>query len=517
MGRSSGHQFSIWTLKLAFFCAFVVQLADQVKAADAAALRLPKYQAGPLIHDFELTLKPGVRREVAGPFYYEEKSGSREMWAFPPFVSRTIDPSLEYEELDVLYPLLTYDRFGEDSRLQLMQMLSLSDSSEQDESARNKFTVFPFYFQQRSTNETKNYTALMPFYGTVRNRMLRDEIKVVMFPVYGMSRKRDVKTHNYFYPFFHLRRGDNLRGWQLWPLLGHEVKKPFVTNDYLGLEVHMPGHRKDFALWPFMFRNHTEIGTTNETHETTVIPLFNVLRSPARDSTAVLWPFFRYVDDRGARYREWGFPYPFWGIARGEGKYMNRVWPLYSHAENPEQSSAFILWPLLRMQTVDTDDLVRRRQRVVFFLFNNLREENPQTGKKLHRQDLWPLYSYRKANGKSRLQILSILAPVIANNKGIERNWSPLWALWRSEENEETKTRSESLLWNLWRRKVSPEERVSSYFFGLLNTRKTADGTQWRWFHPVRKSDGENKPDNGLPPGIGPIQLRPVSAGQYRS
>lgn len=518
MGRRFGPQFLFEALKLGIFCAFVGFVSQTLRAADDS-VRL-KYQAGPLIHDFDLTLKTGVRREAAGPFYYEEESGSQEQWAFPPFVSRTWNDDMDYEEIDVLYPFVTYDRFGKDSRVQLMQLFSLSDSTEQDESVRNKLTIFPFYFQQRSTNEALNYTALMPFYGTVRNRMLRDEVKVVMFPLYSMTRKRDVRTHNYAYPFFHLRRGVNLRGWQLWPLVGDEVKKPYTTNDYLGLEVFMPGHRKQFAAWPFMYRNHTGIGSTNEAKETTVIGLFNVLRSPARDSTAVLWPFFRYVNDREQKYREWGFPYPFWGIARGEGKYMNRAFPLYSYAENHEQSSGSILWPLLKTQTVDNEDLVRRRQRVMFFLFNNLREHNPQTGKKLHRQDLWPLYSYRKANGQSRLQVLSILAPVIANNRGIERNWSPLWAIWRSENNEDTQTRAESLLWNLWRRKVSPEERVSSYFFGLLNTRKTADGTRWRWFHPVRKSDDVPEPDSktsGLQPGFGPIQIRPVSAGQYRS
>ncbi|MGB0578358.1 MAG: hypothetical protein ACPGVU_01530 [Limisphaerales bacterium] len=501
-------------------CTFWVLVQQATCALTTAKSTTLKYQAGPLIHDFQLTLKPGVRREAVGQFYYAEQSGSQRQWAVPPFVSRTWNPDLEYEEIDVLYPLLTYDRFGEDNRVQLMQLLSLSDSSEQDESVRNKLTIFPFYFQQRSTNEAKNYTALMPFYGTIHNRMLRDEVTVVMFPLYSMTRKRDVKTYNYLYPFFHLRRGDNLRGWQLWPLVGDEVKKPYITNDYLGLEVFMPSHRKQFAAWPFMFRHHTDIGSTNEAKETTVVGMFNVLRSPARDETAVLWPFFRYVDDRERQYREWGFPYPIWGLARGEGKHMNRLFPLYSYAENDEQSSGTILWPLLKTQTVDNEDLVRRRQRVMFFLFNNLREHNPQTGKNLHRQDLWPLYSYRKVNGKSRLQVLSILAPVLASKKGVERNWSPLWALWRSEKNEETKTRSESLLWNVWRRRVSPSERVNSYFFGLLNTRKTTDGTRWRWFHPVRKRDGTTNADSqttGLQPVFGPIQIRPVSPGQYRS
>ena len=484
------------------------------------------FEAGPLIHDFQPPIETGERREIAGPIYYREQIGTKRTWAFPPFVSRTDDPDLEYTEVDVLYPLLTYDRFGKESRVQLLQMLSLSDSGEQDDSVRQKFSIFPFYFQQRSTNSTKNYTALFPFYGTLKNRMLRDEIRFVMFPAYGMSRKRDVVTRNYLYPFFHLREGNHLKGWQLWPLVGREVKAPHsITNAY-DLRVDVPGHQQDFALWPFLFRNQLNIGTTNEVRETAVLPLVSMSRSPARDSSVYLWPFLKVTNDKANRYREWGFPWPLWTVARGEGKHMNRFWPFFSRARKGDQQSEFYLWPLWKEKRAQAEPLDRRRSRVLFFLYSDLVERNTVTGEAMHRRDLWPLFTYRKhLDGRERLQVLSLLAPLLPNNKSVERNHSPLWALWRTEKNPATAARSDSLLWNLWRREITPGKRKNSYFFGLLHSTKTDDGTDWTWFHFRRnRADGPTESPSATPvgtrelqPQIGPISIRPISDMKFKS
>ena len=92
---------------------------------------------------------------------------------------------------------------------------------------------FPFYFQQRSSLPEENYTAVGPFYGHLRNRLFHDDIFFVMFPFYAKTRKKDLITDNYVYPFFHLRHGDQLHGWQFLPLAGHEHKGvTFRTNNF---------------------------------------------------------------------------------------------------------------------------------------------------------------------------------------------------------------------------------------------------------------------------------------------
>src|SRR6185436_530516 len=132
-----------------------------------------------------------------------------------------------------------------------------------DLTGKKRVTLFPFYFQQRSPEPSLNYTALLPFYGHLKNRFFRDEISFVMLPLYLRTRKRDVLTDNYLVPFFHWRRGEKLEGWQFWPLLGREHKDS-ITRTNLDEEVEIiGGHDKLFVLWPFFFKNELGLGTTN--------------------------------------------------------------------------------------------------------------------------------------------------------------------------------------------------------------------------------------------------------------
>ena len=54
------------------------------------------------------------------------------------------------------------------------------------------------------------------------------------------------------------------------------------------------------------------------------------------------------------------------------------------------------------------------------------------------------------------------------NNRGIERNWSPLWSLWVSESNPRAGKNSQSLLWNLFRHESAPGVKKVSLLFGLF-------------------------------------------------
>ncbi|MBG87933.1 MAG: hypothetical protein CMO80_13665 [Verrucomicrobiales bacterium] len=478
---------SFWALLAVFLC---------INASVTAGTNRNFLSWGPAIHDFKLTLQDGRRREI-GPFYYEEKTDNQTTRAFPPFFSKTKKPSLEYEEMDFLYPLMTFDRFGGEKRVQLMQLLSFSVARDQDLNDRGKLTIFPFYYQQRSTNASSDYTAVFPFYGRLVNRMLRDEIEFVMFPLYSKTRKRDVVTRNYLYPFFHRRKGEWLRGWQFWPVMGRELKVSHSKTNNFGEPVFVSGHRKDFALWPFLINEHRDVGTTNEVREHAVLPLYSALRSPARDSTTVLWPFFTYTEDHEKRYREWGLPWPLLGFARGEGKRMNRVWPFFSRSSSDTLRSDFYAWPILKINEAKAAPLHRKRYSVIFFLYSDLTESNIETGQARRRLDLWPVFHWkRELDGRERLRVPAVLESMLPNNKSVERNWSPLWSIWRSEKNPLTGARSQSLLWNLWRRETTPDTEKSSLFFGLVQYESDATGRRWKWFHARERKASNPEPDN---------------------
>jgi hypothetical protein len=446
--------------------------------------------AGLLFDHYSLTLELGHRTEMLGPLFYTQERETENSFGVPPLFSHTQDDAVEAEEFDFLYPVLTYDRFGHEFRWQLGQLLSLSGGQDQQEISRKRFTLFPIYFQQRSPDSTQNYTALVPIYGHLKDRLLRDEIFFVMFPLYSRTRKRDVVTDNYLYPFFHLRRGNGLNGWQFWPLVGEEHKSVTTKTNGFGETEIIGGHREFFALWPIYLKNSLGIGTENPQKEFGILPLYYSFRSPNRDSTSVLWPFFMLINDRQKQYREWEGPWPFVVVARGKGKTTTRFLPLFSRSHNTNQVSNSYLWPVYKYNRLHSGPLDRDRTRILFFLYSKVNEHNTETGAVRKRTDLWPFFTHhRDFNGNTRLQLIAPLEPILPNNKGIERNWSPLWSVWRAERNPKTGDTSQSLLWNLYRRETTPTSRKCSLLFGIFQYQSNPEAKRLRLFYiPFGKS-----------------------------
>ena len=417
------------------------------------------------------------------------------MWAVPPLFLHDSDPDVERNEYNFLYPLLTYEKYGEEYRWQLIQLFSFSGGQQPDDSGIKHFTIFPFYFQQRSLDTNENYTAFFPFYGHLNGRLFRDRIFFIMFPIYGQTQKRDVVNDNYFYPFFNVNHGDGMHGWQFWPFAGAEHKVVTTSTNGFGEVETVGGYDKSFALWPFYLRQNNGIGTGNPEKFRASIPFYVTSRSPMRDSTSVLWPFFTWIDDREKKYREWQDPWPFVIYARGEGKTTSRVFPLFSRSHNNEIENDSYLWPVYQYHRLHADPLDRIRERILFYLYDDTVEKNTETGTEERRVDMLPFFTYhRDFNGNSRLQILALIEPVLPDNRGIERNWSPLWSLWRAEDNPKTGASSRSLLWNLYRSDKTLDSKKISILFGLFQYQSVGETNKLRLFYiPVPKARGQEQ------------------------
>jgi hypothetical protein len=440
---------------------------------------------GPLYSRFPLTLATGTRTEALGPVFNSEHAGTESSWGISPLFSVHNDATTDYSEYDVLYPLLTYDRFGLDYRWQFIQLFSFSGGATMESTGKRRFTLFPFYFQQRSPDPALNYTAVMPFYGHIKNRFFRDEIFFVMVPFYIQSRKRDVVTDNYLVPVFDHRHGDGLWGWQFWPFIGREHKDITThTNDYGESEI-VPGHEKLFVLWPFFFKNDLGIGSTNQQTQRLLLPFYSTQRSPLRDSTSYLWPFgYTHTEDRERKYTEWACPWPLIDFARGEGKTLNRVWPIFSQGKTPTVESDFYLWPIYKYNRVTAEPLDRQRTRILFFLYSDLTERDTLAGTTLRQTDFWPLFHARRdPNGNETLQVFALLEGWLPSSPGIERVYSPLWSIWRSQKNGKTGAKSQAFLWNLYRQETTTQSRKYSLLFGLFQYESGPEGRRWRVFY----------------------------------
>ena len=450
----------------------------------AAADEADFLSAGPLYHEFYLTLTPGQRTEAVGPFFYKQQRESEKIWAVPPLISYTTDEAAGLKELDILYPILTYDRYGTQYRWQFFQLLNLAGGPNQKAPNRERFTVFPIYFQQRSSDTNENYTAVFPFYGHLKNRLFREQIYFVAFPIYGQTVKHGVTTDNYLFPIFHLRHGRGVEGWQVWPLVGHERRDvTTITNGFNDL-VTVPGHESLFVLWPIFFDVHSGYGSTNLDWQQAVLPFYAFERSPQRDSTTVIWPFFTKIDDRNKKYKEWDAPWPFVEIARGEGKTMTRFFPFFSQGHNDTFEDDFYMWPIYKYTRAKMNPLDRTRTRILFFLYSNTEDKNMETQKSASRSYLFPFYLKKKDfNGNTRLQVVAPLEPFVPGSHKIERDYSPLWSVWLQENNPNTGASSQSLLWNTYRRDVTPGHKKVSLLFGLFQYQSGSEGNRVRLFY----------------------------------
>jgi hypothetical protein len=440
---------------------------------------------GPIYDHSKLTLSEGERTEAVGPFYSEQHTGSSSLFAFPPIFSLYEDPAIPQTEWEAGYPILTYDRFGKEYRFQFFQVISWSGGqSIKSGGEKKRITLFPFYFQQRGPLPEDNYTALMPVYGHLKNRLFRDEIFFVLLPGYLQTVKKGIVTDNYLFPFFHLRHGPGLKGWQFWPVVGKEHKEVTSATNIWGDVETVGGHDKFFTLWPFFFKNTLGIGTTNVQKQLVVLPFYTSQVSTSRVSKSYGFPLgYTHTIDREKQYEEKDAPWPFIEFAHGPGKQTKRVWPFYSKARTETLENNFYLWPVYKYNAVHAAPLERERWRILLFLYSDTSEQNTTNHTVFRRRDLWPLYTWRKErNGNTRFQALALLEPLLPGNKSVERVYSPVYALWRQENNPGAGVSSKSLLWNLYREETGFHYRRDTAFFGLFQREKSAARCRWRIF-----------------------------------
>lgn len=446
--------------------------------------------AGFLYDDFQLTLDTGHRTEALGPLFYWDVQDTQRTLGVPPLFDDVRDPATDYHGYEIGYPVLTYRRFGTEWRWQLIQVLSWAGGQNTEEQNARRFTLFPIYFRQRSAEPGQNYTAVFPFYGHLKNRIFRDEIFFVMFPGYSETRKADMVTKNYVYPFYAVRHGNGLNGWQIWPFYGREHKDVTTKTNGFGDVETVGGHDSTFIAWPIYFNNLAGIGTENPERTRAVLPLYDIFRSPKRDSTTIIWPFFSHIIDRDKKYEEREMPWPLVVFAHGEGKTTRRVWPFFSHSRNQYLESDWYLWLVWKFNRAHIDPLDRTRMRLFYFLYSDTIQKNTETGSYQRLRAFWPLFTHKRDyNGNTRLQIFAPLEPILPNNRSVEREYSPLWSVWRSDNNPKVGASSQSLLWNLYRHENRPESKKCSLMFGLFQYQSGTEGKRVRLFYiPIVKT-----------------------------
>lgn len=439
-------------------CLLLLLVPAVAGAGDAGEPAPPSPDSVNLWPFYDSRYDPVDRAEVRsglGPIVYSARAqdGAWADLAVRPFYYRHREPFRDKEEVESLYPIVQYTRDEQHTQLQILYAFDVRREGSNPEEREERFDLFPFYISGR-TDTGQEHWWILPFYGTVYDRMGRDEIQIVLFPFYIRTRYKGWENQFSPWPFVKVMGGEDGRtGFHLMPWYAEET---------------IPGkYEWRSFLWPFFMSQRKDLDTENPEESKVALPFVMTIRSPARDTTTYLWPLFTYRVDRERRFEEWQFLYPLFIIARGETRHVNRFLPFFTEeryvlrdlllVKEMRVRNFAVLYPLYIRTEDETPTSLVVRDRILWWLYSDIRETGRDGAAR--RVDMWPFFRYvRDKEGRVTSQALALLEAFMPSNEVFERNWSPLWAFYTYRRNPEG-DEVYSVLWNLVRVEATREGR----------------------------------------------------------
>jgi len=363
------------------------------------------------------TKDPKAKESGAWPFYTkrtEEERNETSTHAFYPLYNRRTDPA--YEKTWVLPFYLGTKSFTADGRPDI------------------DHTFFPLVFIGTSPPEQR-YFAFFPFYGTLKDRLARDEIFFVMFPLYSRSKLHGHTANNMLFPLI------------AWTYGGGRTSSrvlPFYTY------FHKEGEPELWSvLWPIV---HFSRSTGEEQIPRSlfyIFPLFGWDNSEREHKWTILWPFFSYGRRPGTDYYNWTGPWPILRLQKDREISRTQIWPFYGHVYNRGGTTRWYMWPVYRDYYKETERIVKREWSILFLLQNRIFEDKKDGTTEVRRLG-WPLFRYfRRPDGSKKFHALSPLP--YWNERGFERNYSRFWRIVEYVKDAERDESSFRFIWRVVR------------------------------------------------------------------
>ena len=449
-----------------FFCLVVVPTATPaVPEPPSAEVGTTPQNLWPIYERREDPVDRAHTEGGLGPLIFSGAAhdGAWREGGFRPFFSWREERELQRTEWQILYPLVQYTKTEDDWEFQFLYVINFRSEGSIPAEREERADFFPFYLSgRRETGET--YWWLFPFWGKVYDRLGRDEIEIVLFPLYVRSVRFGGERQWFLWPFFSLLRGEEQSGTFFWPFYGQEERQGQYERRY--------------ALWPFFLFQREGLDGDNPEESLAILPFYFSQRSPERDLTVLLWPFFSYQHDRKRQFEQWEFPWPLFAIARGEGREVTRFLPFFTVERRVLReelmlkelvSSTFaVLFPLYSRTVDETSNSRAERNRILWWLYSDIRETGSDGDTR--RVDSWPFFRYvRDREGRVTFQALALVEAFMPGNELIERNYSPLWSLYTYRRNVAGDT-VHSFLWNLVRHEEGATGGVLVEVLGPLLT-----------------------------------------------
>jgi hypothetical protein len=401
-----------------------------------------------------------------GPFVFSKPApaGDR-LEGFRPFYVERTHPSGGTAETTVLYPLFYYRTYGDNYSWSLFKLVNRNGRRDgAPPTARTEedtLDIWPFYFSRDTGDPSTSYHAVMPIAGEIQDRIGYDRLSWTLFPLYVRTEKHGAVKTSVPWPFLSATRGTE-NGFAAWPLLGRSAGP---DNLY-----------RQFYLWPLGWNNlvapaFSAPEGTPPTREIGALPFYTAEHGAGFDSENYLWPFFGYTRRTAPYvYDETRYFWPFLVQGHGDGRLVDRWGPFYTHSLLDGMDKTWVMWPLWRRASWTDDAVTQTKTQFFYFLYWSLeqRKANDPAAAPAGKYHVWPLFSsWDNGAGHRQIQALNPLEVFFPNNDDVRQAWTPLFALFRIDEDASGGERG-SILWNgvTWTR--DPGRNRSDFHLGPL-------------------------------------------------
>jgi len=441
--------------------------------------------------------------QYVGPLFFHRSDGVTDVRGFRPLFLTT--RTGETVERNLFYPLFTYRTQPGYSSFNFFHLIEHQSNAESGTTPNDRFDIWPVYFSRRAADPEKSYQAFFPIGGTLKNRLGRDKITFVLWPLYLQTEKKGRRVTHTPWPIIGFFDGPGYDGFRIWPLFGH--------NSHAG------DYDRRFALWPLYHRSIENQSAPIPDERLVVLPFYSRSSGPGYISETYAWPFFGYTHrTQPDVYDERRYFWPLLVQGRGSERMVNRWAPFYTHSITKGTEKTWYLWPVYRHQSWRDLKIQQDKRQFLYFLYWSLEQHsltNPAAApaRKTH---LWPLFTaWDNGAGRKQVQALSPFEPLFQHNNKIRQLWTPLFALYQYDRQPDTTVRH-AFLWNAvtYRRSPTskefhlgplfdmhrdPEQKRVSLGCGLIGLRRTAT-KGWRPFLFDFRMKAANKASSAASP-----------------
>ncbi len=445
-----------------------------LSGSGCAAPRAGEMHVGPLyqsLPDFE----GNAGFQFAGPLVERRVSPEgKRFTAIRPFWSHAADADAHRAGTDILWPLGVFTSRGNELHWRMLPAFGHVFDTDAS-SSRHRWALFPILFGGRDA-EKQAYFAVFPVGGRLHAFLGYDRVWFVLFPVYARSYQGENRTTSVLWPIYSRTTGGDNERWRVWPLYGYSYNPDRWT--------------KRFVLWPIWTSVDYHYPDMEGGAGFILFPLYGQVRLPRQQSRMLFPPLFKV---------EWGETDHF---------AFNAPWPILQYVDSPNQQrfylfpfggrlrrrhdhSWFVLWPFVSGRRSERPrEVLTRFQVLPFWYYEDVRKRLPDepgsegVSASEHKVPVsryvrvWPVWMYRREEEQSLVRVPDLWP--LRQTPGIDRNWAPLWTLYRRERANER--RLSVWLWGMARWEKSPEEH-DLRIFPLLESQEQDKTRRWRFLY----------------------------------